>query len=149
MITITRTNSENPDFVTLVRLLDSDLAAKNGDRNTFYSQYNKIALIKHALVAYANEQAVACGAIKEFEPGVMEVKRMYTHPDQRGRGIASQVLAELERWAAELGYNKCILETGRQMTDAVRLYQKNGYIIIPNYGQYAEVENSICFEKWL
>lgn len=149
MITITRTDSENPDFITLVRLLDADLAAKNGDQNAFYSQYNKIALIKHALVAYSDEQAVACGAIKEFEPGVMEVKRMYTHPDQRGRGIASQVLAELERWAAELGYNKCILETGRQMTDAVRLYQKNGYIIIPNYGQYAEVENSICFEKLL
>jgi GNAT superfamily N-acetyltransferase len=149
MITITRTNSENPDFVTLVRLLDADLAAKNGDQNAFYSQYNKIALIKHALVAYADERAVACGAIKEFEPGVMEVKRMFTRPDQRGRGIASQVLAELERWAAELGYNKCILETGRQMTEAVRLYQKSGYIVIPNYGQYAEVENSICFEKLL
>lgn len=149
MLKIIRTNSENPDFIALVRMLDADLAEKNGEKNSFYTQYNKIALIKHVLVAYMNEQAVACGAIKEYEPSVMEVKRMFTLPGQRGQGTASQILAELERWAMELGYSKCVLETGRHMPDAVHLYQKNGYAVIPNYGQYAAVENSICFEKSL
>ena len=149
MITFNRTDSENPDFVMLVRQLDADLAAKNGDSNAFYAQYNKIALIKHVIVAYEEGQAVSCGAIKEYEPGVMEVKRMFTLPAQRGKGIASRVLAELEGWAAELSYKKCILETGKKMSDAIRLYDKNGYVRIPNYGQYAAIEDSVCFEKVL
>jgi len=47
----------------------------------------------------------------------------------------------------ELGYEKCILETGKKQPEAIALYKKNGYKLIPNYGQYAEVENSVCFEK--
>ena len=77
----------------------------------------------------------------------MEIKRMYTLPDRRGKGIASQVLRELENWASELSYRKCILETGKKQPEAIRVYQKNGYQIIPNYGQYAGIENSLCFEK--
>ena len=147
MLTFTRTNSEHPDFVTLVRLLDADLAIKNGEQNSFFAQYNKIALIQYVILAHENGVAVACGAIKEYEPGIMEVKRMFTQPDTRGKGIASQVLTQLETWAKELGYAKCILETGKHMSDAVHLYKKNGYAVIPNYGQYANVETSVCFEK--
>jgi GNAT superfamily N-acetyltransferase len=72
---------------------------------------------------------------------------MYTSPEHRGKGIASKVLAELERWAAELSYQTCILETGKKQPEAIALYKKNGYKLIPNYGQYAEAENSVCFEK--
>ncbi|MDQ2692245.1 MAG: GNAT family N-acetyltransferase, partial [Chloroflexota bacterium] len=88
-----------------------------------------------------------CGAIKEYSPGVVEVKRMYTSPESRGKGVATNVLSELEAWAGELSYGTCILETGKKQPEAIRLYQKNGYKVIPNYGQYAEVENSLCFEK--
>lgn len=149
MVTLTRTTSEHPDFIVLVRLLDAHLSKLNGEQDAFYSPYNKIAALKHVVIAHVNGQAVACGAIKEIEPGVMEVKRMFTLPDQRGKGIASQLLAGLETWATELGYGKCVLETGKKMTDAVSLYQKNGYKVIPNYGQYAGIEDSICFEKTL
>jgi GNAT superfamily N-acetyltransferase len=72
---------------------------------------------------------------------------MYTLPGKRGRGIASRILNELEKWAAELSYNKCILETGNRQPEAIMLYQKNGYNRIPNYGQYQGIENSVCFEK--
>jgi len=67
----------------------------------------------------------------------------------RGRGIAQMALAELEKWAAELGYKKCILETGKRQPEAIRLYEKSGYKIIPNYGEYLNIENSVCFEKEL
>jgi GNAT superfamily N-acetyltransferase len=90
---------------------------------------------------------VGCGAIKEYAPNTMEIKRMYTLPESRGKGIASKVLTELEIWAAELSYEKCILETGKKQPEAIGLYKKNGYKLIPNYGQYAEIENSVCFEK--
>jgi GNAT superfamily N-acetyltransferase len=101
------------------------------------------------LVAYDEGLATGCGAIKEYSPGIMEVKRMFTLPSQRGKGIASRILSELEKWAAELRYQKCILETGKKQKEAIALYLKNGYTVIPNYGQYAGVENSICFEKEL
>jgi GNAT superfamily N-acetyltransferase len=146
---IIRTNSGNKDFISLVKELDVYLAEKDGAEHPFYAQYNKLDSIKHVVLAYENSQAVSCGAIKEFTPGVMEVKRMYTLPSARGKGHAGVVLAELEKWAAELGGTKCILETGKKQTEAIQFYHKNHYRPIPNYGQYAGVENSLCFEKIL
>lgn len=149
MITILRTNSDNPDFVELVRHLDAELAERDGKEHSFYAQFNKIAMIRHVVVAYKDGQPVACGAIKEYESGTMEVKRMFTFPANRGMGIAASLLAELEAWAAEMNYSRCILETGKKQPEAIRLYEKSGYKRIPNYGQYAGVENSLCFEKYL
>ncbi|MEP7137670.1 MAG: GNAT family N-acetyltransferase [Chloroflexota bacterium] len=147
MLRIIRTDSDHKDFIELVKHLDADLAQRDGDDHPFYTQYNKIAKIKYVVVAYEDNQPVSCGSIKEYDPSTMEVKRMYTTPESRGRGIASQVLTELEAWAAELSYEKCILETGRKQPEAIRLYEKNGYKLISNYGQYAGIENSVCFEK--
>jgi GNAT superfamily N-acetyltransferase len=146
---LVRTSSDNQDFITLIKQLDTALAEIDGAEHAFYNQFNKTDNIKHVVVAYENESPVACGAIKEYNANIVEVKRMFTLPDKRGKGIASLVLKELEKWASELSYNKCVLETGKRQPDAVQLYQKNGYKVIPNYGQYAGIENSICFEKEL
>ena len=149
MIKLLRTNSDNIDFIELVKHLDADLAKRDGDEHAFYNQFNKITHIKHAVVAYENDQAVGCGAIKELDSQTMEVKRMYTTPEMRGKGLATYVLKALENWAAELSYSRCVLETGKKQPEAIELYKKNGYAIIPNYGQYMGVENSVCFEKIL
>ncbi|MGI8952307.1 MAG: GNAT family N-acetyltransferase [Chitinophagaceae bacterium] len=147
MIKITRTNSNNQDFIQLVKYLDAELAERDGNEHSFYNQFNKINKIKHAIVAYENDKPIGCGAIKEYSANSMEIKRIYTLPESRGKGIASKILIELENWATELSYEKCILETGKKQPEAIGLYEKNGYKITPNYGQYAEVENSLCFEK--
>jgi putative acetyltransferase len=147
MIKILRTNSVNNDFVGLVKHLDADLAKRDGDEHAFYSQFNTLAKIKHVVVAYSGNIPVGCGAIKEYNAGSMEIKRMYVSPEHRKEGIATKILCELENWTAELSYKKCILETGKKQPEAIELYKKNGYIIIPNYGQYTGVENSVCFEK--
>lgn len=147
MITIKRTDSTDADFIKLVRELDKDLAVRDGADHDFYNQFNKIDKIKHALVAYEDGKPVACGAIKEYAEKIMEVKRMYVLPIARGKGFASQVLKALEEWAKELGYSKCVLETGKKQPEAIQLYTKNNYTIIPNYGQYEGIENSVCFEK--
>jgi putative acetyltransferase len=149
MLKIVHTDSSNTDFASLVKLLDADLAKRDGDEHAFYAQFNKTAHIKHVVVAYDNNIAVGCGAIKKFNEQSVEVKRMYVAIDQRGKGIASLVLAELEKWAHQLGYEYCVLETGTRQSEAIALYKKNGYDIIPNYGQYAGVENSVCFQKTL
>ena len=147
MIQFIRTDSKDGDFIELVKYLDADLAKRDGEEHAFYGKLNTIHTIRHAIVAYENGQPVGCGAIREFSPGVAEVKRMYTSEGHRGKGIATGVLSELEKWAAELACNKCVLETGKRQPEAIGLYKKKGYRIIPNYGQYAGVENSVCFEK--
>jgi putative acetyltransferase len=149
MFTISRTDALDPDFIRLVRLLDAQLEVLDGDEHPFYDQFNKLDLIRHAVIAYDGQIPVGCGAIKAYTPGTMEVKRMYVEPAHRGKGIASRILAELESWARELLMDRCILETGVKQTEAIALYTKNGYQRIPNYGPYADVPNSVCFEKSL
>ena len=99
--------------------------------------------------SYEHGRPVGCGAIKEFNATAMEIKRMYVSPEARKKGIASAVLSELEKWTTEMNYQKCILETGRRQPEAIGLYEKSGYHQIENYGQYAGIENSLCFEKRL
>ena len=147
MIKCIKTDSDNEDFRLLVGELDADLQKRDGEEHTFYAQFNKIDRIKHVVVAYVNNEAVGCGAIKEYSTDAVEVKRMYVQPHNRGKGIASEILMALEAWAAELNYAKCVLETGKKQPEAIRLYHKNGYAVISNYGQYENVENSVCFEK--
>ncbi|CAM1341330.1 GNAT family N-acetyltransferase [Tenacibaculum amylolyticum] len=149
MISLLRTNSKNSDFKALVKQLDAYLAITDGDEHDFYDQFNKLDAIKFVIIAYENEQPVGCGAIKAFDSKTMEIKRMYTTTQARGKGIASKILKALEEWTLELSFEKCILETGLRQIEAVGLYKKNNYNVIKNYGQYAKMENSICFEKKL
>ncbi|MCU4166632.1 GNAT family N-acetyltransferase [Carboxylicivirga caseinilyticus] len=146
---IKRTTSKDQDFIDLVKLLDADLAKRDGDDHAFFAQYNKIDQINHVVVVIIDDRPVACGAIKPYDENTMEVKRMYTLPEKRGTGLASIVLKELEKWAFESGYEKCILETGIRQPEAIALYTKNDYHLIPNYGQYVDVKDSRCFLKQL
>lgn len=146
-INLLRTDSDNADFRELVELLDADLRIRDGAEHSFYAQFNKIDKIREAVVAFENERAVGCGAFKEYEPEIAEIKRMFVRPECRGRGVAGKILAELENWAKELNFSECVLETGWKQPEAVRLYQKSGYEIIPNYGQYEGIENSVCMRK--
>lgn len=147
MSQILRTTYAHPDFVALVKQLDAYLAIMDGDEHAFYDQFNKIAALNHVVVIFEGEIAVGCGAIKPIDANAMEVKRMFTLPQFRGKGIATKVLLELETWAAELGFKSCVLETGLRQVEAIALYQKRGYQRIANYGQYIGIENSACFEK--
>ena len=144
-----RTDSEDSDFCKLVIELDKDLKIRDGEEHVFYSQFNKTDSIKHVIVAYDHDQPVGCGALKEYSNETVEVKRMFVAEDHRSKGIASEILLALEIWGRELGYKKCILETGKKQPEAIRLYEKNLYVIISNYGPFENVENSVCFEKEL
>ena len=87
--------------------------------------------------------------MKKFDQKTVEIKRMYVSPEKRGTGIAQKIMQELEDWARELNYEKCILETGKRQVEAVHFYHKCNYKMIENYGQYKGMQNSICFEKYL
>jgi len=147
MITFKRTPPVNEDFKKLVSLLDEDLSIRDGDEHSFYDQFNKIENIRHAIVCYVDDRPIGCGAFKEFEPKKAEIKRMFVMPGYRGMGIGLLILKELESWASEVNFVECILETGKKQPEAIRLYQKAGYTIIKNYGQYENIENSVCMAK--
>nr|WP_321237405.1 GNAT family N-acetyltransferase [uncultured Psychroserpens sp.] len=149
MIEIIRTNSENKDFIQLVKALDAYLKVTDGDEHEFYNQFNGIDTLNHVVVAYTNGNAVGCGAFKKFDTLSVEIKRMYTIPETRGKGIATEILKALEIWALELQFSSCVLETGIRQKEAVKFYQKNNYTMIPKYGQYVDMDNSLCFEKRL
>lgn len=144
---LVRTDSDNIDFRFLVGQLDEWLAHIDGDDHAFYATLNKIDKIRNAVVAYEDDKPVGCGAVRQFASDSMEVKRMFTLPEYRQKGIAKAILLELEKWAKELGYRKCVLETGKRQPEAIDLYVKQGYRPTQNYGQYVGVENSVCFEK--
>jgi len=149
MLEIVRTDSNNEDFVNLVKLLDADLAQRDGEDHSFYAQFNNIDNLKHVVIAYQNGEPIGCAAIKEYGQKAVEIKRMYTALEKRGKGVATMILTGLETWATELGFEECVLETGKRQPEAIALYKKNGYKIIDNYGQYVGVENSLCFGKKL
>lgn len=146
---IIRTNSEHKDFINLVKELDAYLKLIDGDEHAFYNQFNSIDVLKNVVVVFIDDKPMGCGAIKKFDISAVEVKRMFVLPEKRGIGIAQKVLQELEIWAKEMGYKKCVLETGKRQVEAVKFYTKCNYKVIPNYGQYKEMKNSVCFEKIL
>ena len=147
MISFNRTLSDDPDFQNLVALLDNDLKTRDGDEHSFYAQYNKIENIRNVIVCYIDNNPIGCGAFKEYDQKKVEIKRMFVQPGYRGQGIGLRILRELELWASELNYLECILETGKKQPEAIRLYQKAGYALIKNFGQYENVENSVCMSR--
>ena len=146
---IVRTDATNTDFINLVALLDKELASRDGDENAFYAQFNGINVLKQCILYYDDDIAVGCAALKPFDDYSMEIKRMYVAIDFRGKGIASLLLAALEKWAKDLGYTSCVLETGLRQPEAVALYIKNKYQRIPKYPPYIKMTNSVCFRKSL
>ncbi|MEQ9188647.1 MAG: GNAT family N-acetyltransferase [Cryomorphaceae bacterium] len=146
-IELKRVSNDDDDFIALVQLLDADLAFRDGTDNAFYAQFNGPEDLHHAVVLYVAGQAAACGAIKEYDRASAEVKRMFTQPQFRGKKLGAKVLKELENWASDLGYTRCILETGLRQPEAIRLYEREGYERIANYAPYEGVSNSVCFQK--
>lgn len=101
------------------------------------------------LVAWLDGEPVGCGAVKRFDglPDVAEIKRMYTAPPARRRGVSRALLRRLEDVAAELGYRRIQLETGTEQPEALALYESAGWHRITPYGRYKDSPSSVCFAK--
>lgn len=103
------------------------------------------------LVAAIEDRPVGCGAVKPLDRalGVGEVKRMYTVPDARRRGVSRAVLQALESRAVALGYRALQLETGTAQPEALALYESSGWRRMPPFGRYKADPDSICYAKVL
>lgn len=146
---IKRTDSSEVDFQNLVKCLDADLSVRNGDDHEFFNQFNKIDMIRNCLVAYIDGIPAACGAFKKLSEETVEIKRMYTSPEFRKRGLATALVQELELWAKESGFKKAVLETSAEQNEALSVYEKSGFYRIPNYEPYVGIDKSVCYEKIL
>jgi putative acetyltransferase len=133
---ILRTHSENPDFKLLTDLLDDTLCTLYGTKKEDYEAYNRIVDLPTVVIAYIADQPVGCGCFKPINDDMVEIKRMFVRTEYREKGIASQILYELENWAGELGYSYLSLETGNKQEDAISLYQNCGYTLL-THGQTA------------
>jgi putative acetyltransferase len=97
----------------------------------------------------AAASAVGMAALVDRGDGSAELKRMFVSEVARGQGIASRILAELERFASARGIALIQLETGPRQPAAIALYERSGYASIPNFGKYVGDPNSVCFQKRL
>jgi putative acetyltransferase len=147
--TIKFTANVNPDFISLIALLDADLNARYGLLQKFFDAHNGLQDIRDVVVVYLGGEPVACGAFKAINNEIVELKRIFVKPEYRNRGLATQVVRALEERACALGYTVVVLETGIKQAEAIALYQKLGYAVTENYGPYVGNENSVCMGKGL
>jgi GNAT superfamily N-acetyltransferase len=101
------------------------------------------------LVAWIDGESAGCGAVKPLDSDATkgEIKRMYTVPTARRRGVSRALLVELERRAGHLGYRELQLETGLAQPEAIALYESHGWYRITPYGHYKDSPQSVCFAK--
>ena len=145
---IIRTTYLNPAFQELVAELNTDLANRDGKDHPL-SQFNEIIHLKHVVVVYLKNKAVGCGAISKYDLVATEIKRMYVTPAHRGQQLGENILSELENWTKELGLSKCILFMGVNQPEAMKLYLRNNFSVIENYGKLKDIPDSICLAKTL
>ena len=137
------------DFEDLSNEFNREFMEKFGKAQEKYQKYNLLDNIKDVIICYFDEKPIGCVSIRFYYNDVYELKRMFIKSKYRGLGISKIMLAMIENRAKEKGINKIILETGAHLEQAVQLYKKSGYQKIVNYGDYANIPESICMEKIL
>ncbi len=146
---IVRVDNDNLDFQKLIVSLDADLAGRYGPIQKHFAQFNKVDNIRDVVVAYAEGDPAGCGAFKPYDTEIVELKRIFVTAEYRRKGLAGLILRELELMAKAKGFRTAILETGVLQPEAIQLYRKAGFEIIPNYEPYIDSINSVCMQKRL
>ncbi|WP_343208645.1 GNAT family N-acetyltransferase [Anaerolentibacter hominis] len=145
------TDGSSTEFVELCGLLDDFLNALTGgeEKRQEYIPYNRLDDIHDVIVVYDNDIPVGSAGFKKYDDDCAEVKRVFIKPEYRGKGISNKLMEVLECNARKQGYHYLILETGEPLIAAMALYRKIGYKVIPNYGQYKDMPDSVCMKKKL
>jgi GNAT superfamily N-acetyltransferase len=106
------------------------------------------------VVALLDGEPVGCGgwraghfAEEDGPSDVAEIKRMFTLPKARGRGVATALLRALEDSAREAGMRRMVLETGQRHPEAIAFYARSGYKRIENYGFYRDEPDCVSFGR--
>lgn len=143
------TNGQNRDFIRLCHALDHYLNELVGgeENRSQYIPYNALDDIHDVLVAYDDTAPIGCASFKRYDRDSAEVKRVFVQSNYRGTGVGRKLMESLERLARDKGYSYLILESGEPLVAAMHLYRSLGYQVIPNYGQYVNMAESVCMRK--
>ena len=145
------TDGNDPDFQRFYRLTEayySRIAGGKSKRLAFIP-FNASSEIPHVLLAYQEETAAGCAGLKRYSETDAELKRLWVEPAFRGRHIAARLMDQIEEKALQMGFRRLILQTRPLMADAVALYEKRGYALIPNYPPYDQLDGAVCYAKAL
>ena len=146
LIELRPTPLDHPDAAALIALLQAYyLEIYGGHDDTPHTAAEFVPPAGYFVVAYVDGVAVACGGWRArdedappLRPGDAEIKRMFVHPAQRGRGLARAVLADLEASAVRAGRLRMVLETGDRQPAAIGLYVSAGYAPMAPFGTYRD-----------
>ncbi len=142
----------SPAVRALISALDAEITERYPEENAnfFRLDAGEIAPGRGAfLVATVDGEVVGCGAVRRLDDTDAEIKRMYVTPSSRGRGTGRALLAALEGEARSLGATRLVLETGERLFEAVALYERAGFTIIPPFNEYVGARLSVCMGKEL
>lgn len=145
------TDAGDARFQELCRALDEHLAEATGRtlQKSVYDRHNSTAALFAAALVTLGGEAVGCGGLKAYDGETAELKRMFVAPGHRGHRLGERIVRALEAEARARGYRRLILETGKSLVPAQRLYLRLGFHIMENYGPYRGLEQSVCMEKEL
>jgi GNAT superfamily N-acetyltransferase len=93
------------------------------------------------LVLYAHGEAVGCGGVRELEPGIAEIKRMFVTAGARRRGHGRRLLHELEAAALAAGQDRVRLYTTDVLVEARELYASAGYRLLSSHREGDRVDH--------
>ncbi len=151
-MTLESRNLDDPDAARLIAALNAELTERYPEQwaTHFRLDAEEVSPGRGVfLVACEDGRAVGCGALRKLDATEAEIKRMYSVPEARGRGVGGAVLAELESHARQLGVLRLVLETGVRQPEAQALYRRHGFSQIPKFGEYADSPLSVCMAKEL
>lgn len=150
MPTHARVSFTNTDFQKLILELDKEFWVRYPDTQQNFAPFNYVYESASVIVAYESNTAIGCGCFRPMkEKDTVEIKRMYVIPAFRNKGVGKMILQALEKWASEQKFLQTKLETGIKQPEAIAAYEKSGYVRIPNFEPYANVNESICMMKRL
>ena len=148
-VDIRRSTLASPEAVRLIAALNAELTATFPEPGATHFSLTgaQVGAGDGAFViAYLDEVAVACGAVRRLDESTAEIKRMYVDPSVRGQGLGRAIVEALEREARLLGMTRAVLETGTRLAPAIKLYEGMGYTRIPLFGEYlSSPDTSLCF----
>ena len=149
-IEIIKVPTNHPDLLYLVDELNSFFIEEWGEEvNDSYLGQHQLTNMKAAFIAYSEKKPVGCICWKERVDGLVEIKRMYVKPECRGTDAAKSLLLTAEKDMVQVGHTEAVLETGTDMKQAIRFYEKQGYQIIPNFGEFVNDSLCVCLAKTL
>ncbi len=151
-LSIEPSDLSSADAQKLIRALNEELLGRYPEpgATNFHLEAAEVAPGRGAfLICRQAGRAIGCGAVRLLNQTTAELKRMYTVPPARGRGVGRAILGRLEAQARALGAQRLVLETGLRQDEAIGLYESCGFAHTPPFGEYVNSPLSVCMEKHL